>query len=80
MRTRIQKWGNSLAVRIPKPYADEARLSEDSPVDLTVREGELVIVPAGDEVLSLDDLVDRITPENRHAEVDMGGPVGDEIW
>jgi antitoxin MazE len=80
MKTRIQKWGNSLALRIPKPFAEEVHLSEDSAVDLTVRNGKLVIVPTVEPEYTLEDLVRQITPENRHGETDTGTPVGHEIW
>jgi antitoxin MazE len=80
MRTRIQKWGNSLAVRIPKPFAEEARLSEDSTVDVSVRNGKLVVVAVEEAELTLAALVAQITPENRHSEVDVGKPIGNEIW
>jgi antitoxin MazE len=79
MKTTVQKWGNSLAVRIPRPFAEEVHLEENSTVDLTVRGGKLVIVPAEPE-LTLDALVDQITDENRHEEVETGKPVGNEIW
>jgi len=80
MKTRIQKWGNSLALRIPKPFAEEARLSEDSAVDVTVRNGRLVVVPILEPEYTLEELVGRITAENRHSETDTGTPVGDEVW
>ena len=80
MKTRIQKWGNSLALRIPKPFAEEAHLVEDSAVDLTVRNGKLVVVPIVQPEYTLEELVKQITPENRHGETDMGTPVGNEIW
>ena len=80
MRTRIQKWGNSLALRIPKPFAEEAQLTEDSAVDVSVRNGKLVVVPVTEPAFTLEDLVAQITPENRHGEIDMGSPVGDEVW
>lgn len=80
MKTKIQKWGNSLALRIPKPYAEEAHLSEDAAVDITVRNGKLVIVPLLEPEYTLEELVKRITPENRQGETDMGKPVGNEVW
>jgi len=72
MKARIQKWGNSLALRIPKPFAEEASLREDSAVDVTVRSGKLVVV-------AVEDLVAKITPSNRHSEVDTGKSVGNEV-
>lgn len=79
MKTRIQKWGNSLAVRIPRPFAEETQLQEDSPVDISLRNGKLVVVPLVSD-RSLDDLVEGITAKNRHREIETGGPVGNEIW
>jgi antitoxin MazE len=80
MRARVQKWGNSLAVRIPKNLAQEAGLSSESRVELTLVEGRLVVEPVAEEVPSLEELLAQITPENRHAEVDWGAPVGKEVW
>ena len=80
MKTRIQKWGNSLALRIPRPFAEESNLHEDSPVDLTVRNGKLVVVPVHESTMSLEELVERITPRNRHTEVETGEAVGNEVW
>ena len=80
MKTRIQKWGNSLALRIPESFAEEAHLSEDSTVDVTVRNGSLVVVPIAEPESTLEDLVRQITPENRHGETDTGSAVGNEAW
>ena len=80
MKTRIQKWGNSLAVRIPRPFAEESQLHEDSPVDVSVRNGKLVVAPLVEPALSLEELVEHITAKNRHHEVESAGPVGNEIW
>ncbi|HXA18009.1 MAG TPA: AbrB/MazE/SpoVT family DNA-binding domain-containing protein [Thermoanaerobaculia bacterium] len=80
MKARIQKWGNSLALRIPKPFAEEASLREDSAVDVTVRSGKLVVVAIEEPQLTLEDLVAKITPSNRHAEVETGNAVGNEVW
>jgi antitoxin MazE len=79
MRTRVQKLGNSLAVRIPRAFAEEANLHENTAVDVSVRAGKLVVVPVAEE-LTLEMLVDQITPENRHDEVGSGDAVGGEIW
>ena len=79
MKTTVQKWGNSLAVRIPRPFADEVNLEENSAVDLSVRGGKLVIVPAQPE-LTLEALVQEITDDNRHQEFETGKAVGREIW
>ncbi|HEY3567852.1 MAG TPA: AbrB/MazE/SpoVT family DNA-binding domain-containing protein [Thermoanaerobaculia bacterium] len=78
MRTRIQRWGNSLAVRIPKPFAAEAGLEQQSEVDVAVVDGALVITPS--TAPALDNLLAQITDENLHGEVDFGSPVGHEVW
>lgn len=75
MRTRVRKWGNSLGVRIPSGLAAEAHLDDGAEVEVTVRDGQLVIVP----VLSLAELVARITPENLPELVD-DAPHGQELW
>jgi antitoxin MazE len=80
MKARIQKWGNSLALRIPKPFAEESNLREDSPVEISVRSGKLVVVAIEEPQLSLEELVAQITPENRHAEIETGTAVGNEVW
>lgn len=80
METRIQKWGNSLALRIPQAFAAEVGLSQDSPVELTLEEGRLVIKPVPAGTFTLEDLLAGITPDNLHGEVDTGAPVGKEVW
>jgi antitoxin MazE len=80
MKTRVQKWGNSLALRIPRPFADEVKLHENSAVDVTVRAGKLVVVPIEESELTLDALVEQITEHNRHDETETGESVGNEIW
>jgi antitoxin MazE len=80
MKTRIQKWGNSLALRIPKPFAEEVHLGEDSAVDVTVRNGKLVVAPLAENQYTLEDLVAQITASNRHGETETGQIVGNEIW
>ncbi|MBI5499346.1 MAG: AbrB/MazE/SpoVT family DNA-binding domain-containing protein [Deltaproteobacteria bacterium] len=78
MQARIQKWGNSLAVRIPRPFAGEVGLGENSEVELRVVDGALLIRPAGK--FSLASLLARVTRRNVHGEVPTGGPVGKESW
>ena len=79
MRTRISKWGNSLAIRLPKPFAEELGLGEGAEVEITVRDGRMIIMGANREYL-LEELVRGITPENRHRESDWGRPRGREVW
>ena len=80
MLTKVQKWGNSIALRIPKAFADEIQIASDSAVELTVEDGKLVIAPVEREAYSLEELLARVTPENIHAEIDWGERVGDEVW
>ena len=78
--TTVQKWGNSLAVRIPKPLVMELRVDAGDAVELrTVNDG-LLIVPARRRRLNLRSLLKGITTRNRHSEVLTGRPVGGEAW
>jgi antitoxin MazE len=78
MKTTARKWGNSLAIRVPKRVAEEAGLREKDCVDIEVRKGTLVVRPHLRRVYRLEDLVKRMTPRNAHHELDFGGPVGRE--
>lgn len=78
MKARVQKWGNSLAVRIPKPVALEVGLRAETDVEMTVQQGSLVLAPTRREY-TLKELVRDITPENRHEETDFGPPIGREV-
>ena len=78
MTVAVKKWGNSLAVRLPKDIAQSLQVDHDSKVDLKVEEGRLILTPHQKSDLSC--LLDRITPENLHREIDTGEAVGHEIW
>jgi antitoxin MazE len=80
MQTRIQKWGNSLALRIPKALALEAHIDKDALVELVLVEGQLVIRPITEPQLTLDELLSRVTEDNVHHEINTGTPVGKEAW
>ncbi|MHB8836306.1 MAG: AbrB/MazE/SpoVT family DNA-binding domain-containing protein [Candidatus Methylomirabilia bacterium] len=80
MRTRVVTWGNSLAVRIPKTYAGELGLVSEAEVDLAIDQGTIVLAPVAPYRVSLKSLLDEITDENIHREVDTSGPEGDEAW
>lgn len=80
MRTRVMTWGNSLAVRIPKAYAGELGLVSEAEVDLSIDHGTIVLAPAASYQVSLRALLDKITEENVHREVETGGPTGGEAW
>jgi len=80
MNARIQKWGNSLALRIPKAVAIEVGLADRTPVELMLQEGRLVVAPRARRGVRLDQLLAGITSENLHREVDTGPAIGDESW
>jgi antitoxin MazE len=78
MRVNVKKWGNSTAVRIPAAVMDAADFRIDDTVDVRAEGGKIVIELVRETDYDLDQLLDRITPENLHSEVDFGGPIGKE--
>jgi antitoxin MazE len=79
METKVQKWGNSLGVRIPRSFAAEARVEAGSTVDLSIENGSLRIRPVRHRY-ALRDLLRKVTRRNRHDEVGTGAPIGRETW
>ena len=80
MQTKVQKWGNSLALRIPKTFAQEVGLHDDATVDIALVDGRLVIVPLARQSYTLHSLLAQITDENLHNEMMVDSPVGNESW
>lgn len=80
MQVRVQKWGNSLAVRIPKPLAKDADVTEGTILNLAVSDGKFVATPVQRKKLSLDQLLAKVTKKNIHAEINTGKSVGREAW
>ena len=80
MRIQVQKWGNSLALRIPKPFAEDVEVREGTYVDLTVSDGKLVASPHRRERPTLRQLLAHVTRRNLHGETWTGGAVGRESW
>ena len=80
METTIQKWGNSLAVRLPKEVTRKLALRPGSRVRVYEEKREVIITPAREQGKSLKKLIAGITPENLHAETDWGKPRGREVW
>jgi antitoxin MazE len=80
MKARVQKWGNSLGIRIPKVLAQEVALETDSEVDLSTRDGTIVISPVMQKGVSLRRLLSKITDENIHSEISTGKVEGKEAW
>ncbi len=80
MQTKIKKWGNSLALRIPKSFALDANLRQNELVDLSIDKEKIIITPIGGKEYSLDELLESVSESNLHSEFDTGAPVGKEIW
>ena len=80
MKTRVQKWGNSLALRIPKPFATEIGLQRNSTVEMSLVDGRLVIMPVVDPSLTLERLLAQVTEDNLHDEIETGPAIGREAW
>ncbi len=80
MLTKVRMWGNSLALRIPKDFAEETGLRKDSVVEIKLRDGVLVIEPVTSESYDLDALLAQITVENLHEEITTGAAAGNEVW
>lgn len=80
MTTKVQKWGNSLAVRLPKHIARALSFKAGTAVSIKQERRRIVIVPKNEHEPTLEELVAQITPENRHEEIDWGPPVGKEVW
>ncbi len=78
MRVNVKKWGNSTAVRIPSAVMDAVDFRIDDTVDVRAEGGKIVIELVRETDYDLDQLLDRITPENLHGSIDFGGPVGKE--
>jgi len=77
MQTRVRKWGNSLAIRIPRIIAQKIGLNEGAEVDFQVRDNAIIISP---KRYTLESLLAKITPENLHKEVGTGKALGREVW
>jgi len=80
VKARIQKWGNSLALRIPKSFAAHSNIEQGSVVDLSLDNGRMIVEAAKEQEYSLEELLARVTKKNLHSEVDFGAPVGKEVW
>jgi len=80
MRVAIRKWGNSLALRIPKVVAEDSKIRQGSLVEVEVRKGRLVVTPIAERTFRLDQLLRGVTKKNLHREIGTEGPVGREQW
>ncbi len=80
MKTRVQKWGNSLALRIPKSFANEVGLQKETAIEISLADGKLIITPVTQPKMTLKQLLAKVTKENLHHEVDTGSAAGNEMW
>ncbi len=80
MVTRIQKWGNSLGLRIPKTFAEETGIEEGSEVNISLDGKQLVIRPLRPVKYELKELLSGVKDENLHDEIPTGDPRGRESW
>jgi antitoxin MazE len=80
MLATVQKWGNSLAIRIPVQIAKGAHIGQNSRVEISLQNDEIVVKPVEEaKKYTLAELVARMTPENTPGKIDMGPPVGKEL-
>ncbi|MCU0820974.1 MAG: AbrB/MazE/SpoVT family DNA-binding domain-containing protein [Spirochaetes bacterium] len=79
MEVKVQKWGNSLGVRIPKSYAEDIDIDQGSLIDISKEKDRIVIKPIRKKE-KLSDLLSKITKDNLHKEIDTGDSIGNEIW
>jgi len=79
MQTKVQKWGNSLALRIPKSFALNMDIKQNEFVDLSIGDGKLIITPIIEKEYSLKELLAGVSEDNLHGEFDTGIPVGKEL-
>jgi len=80
MHAKVQKWGNSLALRIPRAFAVDTQLENDSLVEISVVGGQIIIKPTVKPDWTLEELLEGVNEENIHCEADTGLATGNEIW
>jgi len=80
VKTQLAKWGNSMAVRIPKAIAEAARLRPGDHLEMAVEDSGTLRIRKKKGKPKLSQLISGITPENLHRENDWGAPAGRELW
>lgn len=82
MTTRVQKWGNSQGLRLPRHVLEDANINVGDDVDVTARDGVIIISPAKRVRGRYDirELLSRIPKDYKPGEVDWGKPSGKETW
>lgn len=79
MKGKVQMWGNGLAIRIPRAFANEIHLANNSEVEISLKNGVLQVEPVSEEV-DFDKLLEKVSEDNLHELVDFGSPRGKEVW
>jgi antitoxin MazE len=80
MITYLRKWGNSISVRIPRIFSKELDLKNNSPVEIKLTDGALIITPIKNKNYHLDQFLEKISENNLHKEISTGKPMGNEVW
>ena len=80
MKARIEKWGSSLAVRIPKSFAAKAGLRVNATVELSLVSGSLILEPMSPQPVTLDELLRGVTDDNLPRDWEPGQVEGKEVW
>ncbi len=80
MKLQVQKWGNSLALRIPKSVAASSDIEQGTMVEMEVKGENIVLKPVRKKSYTLDELLEGITKKNLHGEISTGKPQGREVW
>lgn len=80
MLTKVQRWGNSLGLRIPRTLAAEAAVGVGTEVDVSVQGGDLIVKPTRRKTYRLEELLREVNSRNLHSAVETGEPVGREVW
>ncbi len=80
MQARVQKWGNSLAIRIPKSFAVQSQIEQHSVIEMMIENGKIVLLPVARPKFTLAQLLEGVTARNLHQEIETGVSVGQEVW
>jgi antitoxin MazE len=80
MRIRVERWGDRWAVRIPESFAISAGIQAGTEVELSSVQGPAIISPMPRPRPTLEELLERVTPDNRHRQLETGPAVGVETW
>lgn len=80
MVTRLQKWGNSYAVRIPRDLVNALSLDSNASLEIHQEDGKIILTPVSSRKYILPELLAGITPQNLHGEIDTEAEAGNEVW